>query len=192
MWPTDKEIYTMVFIPQDGKLNLDRQVEFMFPFGEKLDEIPMVANDYDQGGTEESLNITNVELQEQVQELVKLALLYYITQDTPGVIKPLPQVTEKAYKAIQSEKKRNAKLKSHTLFKVLRLESPRGRFGRTDQDRIPQGGWKLDHRIPVRGHYRWQAVGEKWKDHKLIYVARHSRGPKDAPERPELTIIRKE
>jgi len=39
-------------------------------------------------------------------------------------------------------------------------------------------GWHLSHRHTVRGHWRWQAIGHEWKDHKKIWIAPHWNGPK--------------
>lgn len=44
-----------------------------------------------------------------------------------------------------------------------------------------QSHGRLQHRFIVRGHWRKQACGTGWKEHKNIYIAPFVKGPEDAP-----------
>lgn len=124
-------------------------------------------------------------VRENVENFVKLLVLYEsIAEKTERV--PLPRVTISDLAKLK-EKKAVAKQKTHTLFSVVDLRSPPNRFGRTNAPSLQQA-WRLDRRITVRGHFRWQAYGEKMSKRKLIWIDSYERGPQDAPT--PTTIVR--
>lgn len=87
-----------------------------------------------------------------------------------------------------SRKKQQAKQKTRSLFRIRELYEPENRFGRTDTT-ITGNPWHLDHRVKVRGHFRWQPHGEQRSDRKLIWIAPHERGPDI--EKPLMDSLRK-
>lgn len=86
-----------------------------------------------------------------------------------------------------SKKKQGAKAKRFTLFKIVRLDSPSDRFGRTDGDRHASG-WTLGQRIQVRGHFRWQAYGPQHGQRRLQWIKAYEKGPIDGEQK--LPLIR--
>lgn len=57
----------------------------------------------------------------------------------------------------------------------------------------PGSGSKLDHQVPVAGHYRNQACGKGRKERKRIWVAEHKRGPEGTPviNKPKVYDLRR-
>lgn len=57
----------------------------------------------------------------------------------------------------------------------------------------PGTGTKLDHQVPVAGHYRNQACGKGRKERKRIWVADHKRGPEGTPviNKPKVYDLRR-
>lgn len=41
----------------------------------------------------------------------------------------------------------------------------------------PAGRWRLDHQVWVRGHWRQQAFGPGLKEHRLVWIRPHVKGP---------------
>lgn len=128
--------------------------------------------------------IDPAELQRRASDFVKLALLYYRslehTELLPRRIGP------------QRGTKIQRKLERHTksLFAIHVLPEPKGNFGRPVEPG-DGNGWRLDHRVTVRGHFRWQPVGEGRARRELRWIAEHQRG-KDLPDKPHLTPLRKQ
>lgn len=179
----------LVCVPRDGRLDLDYQIELSVPMGQKVVDHKLISTNGDTG-EQIPFNVTTRQLQDLAEDLVKMVLLYYATQEGQEETGELPRVDAEDFKRLRTEKKRNAKLKTHTLFKVKRLGSPKGRFGRTDQERVPEGGWSLNQRVSVKSHWRWQACGPRWSEHKLTWIAEHVRG-KDHPDKPAMIVLDK-
>lgn len=121
---------------------------------------------------------------DEFNDLIKLSLLFFMSEserasEERADLRDLPRITPKDLaKSRRLDKQRN-KLHEASLFQVVRMHPPRDRFGRKDQEGIPKGGWELGVRTTVRGHFRWQACGARRKEHKLLYIASHERGPKE-------------
>lgn len=126
-------------------------------------------------------------MREQVEDLVRLALLYWAS-GSGGSQEQLPHVSEERLAALKPEKQ-SARQKTHSLFRVARLSSPPDRFGRGGGDRSA-GGWALGVRVRVRGHFRWQPHGPERALRRLQWIAAHERGPSDGETRPDLHVLR--
>lgn len=131
-------------------------------------------------------NQTNyvVEHIQNIERLTTLSLLYYISLTDKIKIPALPQRLPSRTKltAIQNKLQNNNK----SIFTIRSLEPPPDNFGRGAI--IKRNGWKLEHKVIVRGHFRWQAYGEGWKEHKLIWIGEFERG-KHLPHKPRLSIM---
>lgn len=128
------------------------------------------------------------EVRAELDDLAQLALIYYATHADLGTREALPTITPKRLAALASDKKRAAKLKAASLFSVIRLMSPPGRFGRPESSRAGDG-YRLNHRVPVRGHFKLQPYGPGGQLRKLIWVEPHERGPKDAPQKARMIAL---
>lgn len=105
-------------------------------------------------------------------------------------VKTLPRYIENKN---SSKITRKLELRNKSLFKIHVLPEPAQIHSLvTDESKsISEGnGIKLDHRVEVKGHYRWQACGKNWEERKLIFIEKFIRG-KDLPEKPVLEILRK-
>lgn len=119
----------------------------------------------------------------RVTDLVTLLMLYRMTA-APSETTELPHVATGDLAGL-SAKKQQARQKTHSLFRIVRLSSPPDRFGRPAAER-GTGTWHLDHRVRVRGHFRWQPHGPGLRLRRLQWIAAHYRGPEDTPERVDL------
>lgn len=126
---------------------------------------------------------------EQITDLARLAILYHMSGE--GQREEVPHYPPDKLPALKRLDKQRAKQKTHSLFRVTRLSSPPGAFGHTAETRESGAAWRLDHRVRVRTHFRWQACGKGWKEHRLRVIAAHERGPKEAPlvVKPELHVL---
>lgn len=129
------------------------------------------------------VEIDRAELQRRANDFVALALLYYRSLERTEV---LPRQTGPAR---GTKIARRLARKTHSLFVVHVLPEPAADFDRTG-DTVPAGAWKLDHRVPVRGHFRWQPCGPGRERRELRWIAEHVRGA-DLPEKPGLFALRK-
>lgn len=177
----DGRILSLACIPAPGRFNLDYQIEVFFDFNHEIpaDNDPWIVTHNSDTGQDTSLGVTQGQLQEIIRNISKLTLLYYKTQPDSSAITHLPQIKEDAFRALASDKKRRNKLHSMSLFSVIQLNSPRGRFGR-NPDKMPEGGWKLDKLVEVRGHFRWQPHGPENQLRKLVWIESYVKGPRDA------------
>lgn len=172
------------------KVHLDFQIEIGWDWGVPVppDHDPMIRPNDEHTGEPMEEGRRASEIREEVEALVKLALLYHHSGASPTVF--LPHVDNARLRKLGSAKKQAAKQKSGSLFKVAVLKSPDDRFGRTDVERQTKGSYKLGVRTTVRGHFRWQAHGPKHSLRRLTWIAPFARGPKDGPDRPELHVLR--
>lgn len=117
-------------------------------------------------------------LRERVNDFVILSLLYFKSLEQTTRL-PQRTPTGERLSAVQRKFAR----KTASLFVVHVLPEPPGHFGRSES--ALQGAWRLDHRVSVRGHFRWQPHGPELSLRKLIFIAEHVRGA-DLPDKPEL------
>lgn len=95
-------------------------------------------------------------------------------------------------------KSKSVKLKDRLKTQLSELErrSPIVIVRRPPQPQLPVvdpgSGKKLDHRIEVRGHWRWQACGRNRSQRKRIWVEAHQKGPENAPIVPRSYRVDKE
>lgn len=130
------------------------------------------------------IDIDPAELRRRASDFVKLALLYYRSLEHTELL-PRQIGAERGTK-IQRKLERRTK----SLFVVHVLPEPKRNFGRPVEPG-DGNGWRLDHRVTVRGHFRWQPVGEGRARRELRWIAEHQRG-KDLPDKPHLTPLRKQ
>jgi hypothetical protein len=134
------------------------------------------------GGTDDQMygcadiSIDYGAVRESASDFVKLVLLYHrqIEQEPPIW---LPTVSADFSKL--PRKKQRARQKTRSMFAVRELRPPANRFGRTET----VGSWRLDHRVRVRGHFRWQPHGPKSALRRLQFIAEHYRGPDEGEEK---------
>ncbi|RMD69974.1 MAG: hypothetical protein D6819_05495 [Gammaproteobacteria bacterium] len=123
-------------------------------------------------------------VRERIGHFIVLLMLYkQVAAKAESV--PVPCIDRKAAAGMKPKKLR-AKLKKASFFSVRDLRPPRDNFGRP---RTGGGGWKLDHAVEVRGHFRWQAHGPKMSQRKLIWIEPHMRGPKEREKRPVIEYL---
>lgn len=122
----------------------------------------------------------------QVEDLIRLSLLYYKSEE--GRRETLPYIEPARLERLPRQKQR-AKQKQFSIFNIVRLHAPLGRFGREQTEHAPREGWTLGVRVPVRGHFRWQAYGPGHSLRRLQWIAAHERGPKDAPTKIDLHVL---
>jgi len=186
----------MVVLSQGDRVSLENQFEFAYtiedPEGTVAGNIDMKTTD----GVMRMMHLLGEDREgefrswhEQISDLVKLAILYWFSETTRSGgmrFQEIPHIPEKDLLKTSRRDKQRSKLHNASLFKIVKLTSPKDRFGRTDQELKPRDGWTLGVRTTVRGHFRWQACGSKWSEHKLIYIASHERGPQDGIRRNEM------
>lgn len=75
------------------------------------------------------------------------------------------------------------------LFRILHLDAPPDRLGRPAPGRGDSGVWRLDHLVPVAGHFRMQPYGPRAALRRLQWIDKHTRGPADGSEKPPLAHL---
>ncbi len=128
------------------------------------------------------IEIDPAELQSRASDFVALTLLYFSSLEK---IEELPRQNSPRLSKIQRKLERKTK----SLFTVYVLPEPVNNLNRPDNV-SENAGWRLDHRVTVRGHFRWQPVGEGRASRELRWIDEHVRGA-DLPEKPRLTPLRK-
>jgi hypothetical protein len=193
--PHYPKLNVMVVLMEKGKLSLDNVFQFGFAenepwsfYGglEQWNARAIAAKGQD---PVEAYSGT----MQHVVDLIKLSILYQQTKESPTVF--LPQVDIQQVEALRNPKKQKTRLRENSLFKVARLSSPKGRFGRTNQEAKPHEGYQLGHRVAVRGHFRMQAHGPGWSERRLRWIDAFEKGPKDGPIKPPkqtLHVLKKE
>lgn len=122
------------------------------------------------------------ELRRRISDFVSLVLLYFKTLEQT---EKLPRIDPTRHR---SAVERKLERRTKSLFVIHVLSGPSDHFGRTI-DALPQGAWKLDHQVAVRGHFRWQPHGPGREYRKLIFIEAHVRGA-ELPEKPSLVPLR--
>lgn len=181
-----------MFIPvlREGKVDLDYQVECLFPFGLEMEStVVQTWHEDDPNAVPREADPTYYaeQVKDLIEDLAKLALLYYESSESEKAL--LPHVTVEDVLRTSNPKKRQARWTNASFFKISQLKSPKGRFGRTDQEPMPREGYNLQHRIPVRGHWRHQPHGPKRSLRRLQWIEGFQRGPKEAPLKPALHVL---
>ncbi len=113
-----------------------------------------------------------------VYDLIKLILAYYTTIEETNIAY-LPQAGTRL--STTKVKKQRKEARNTTMFKVVTLVPPADHFGRRDRACVPKGGWKLDHRVRIRGYFRMQPYGKRKQYRRLQWIASSMKGPPDAP-----------
>lgn len=126
------------------------------------------------------------EVADRVTDFLVLLHLYRRLA-APSESEMLPHLDEKKLSET-TVKKARAKHKTASLFRIVRLNPPPGRFGRSDGERSLDG-WRLDHRIRVRGHFRMQPYGTGRSQRRLQWIAAHFKGPDDGEEKIDLLRV---
>lgn len=137
-------------------------------------------------GCADVADIDALDVQRRANDFIALALLYYRSLEH---CETLPRCqTGPHLSKIQKRLERKTK----SLFVVHNLPDPVGNLGRPAEPMAETdgNGWRLDHRVTVRGHFRWQPVGEGRARRELRWIAEHHRG-EDLPEKPKLIPLRK-
>ncbi|MCE5200861.1 MAG: hypothetical protein ABFD54_05930 [Armatimonadota bacterium] len=123
-------------------------------------------------------------LRESINNLIRLISLYRLTADYRQ--ERLPQTSVDDLSKLRLDKQR-ARQKTHSIFRVGRLTSPPGRFGR---EHTGERAWILTHRVSVRGHFRWQPYGPEHRLRRLQWIAAHHRGPEDGGEKIDIERLK--
>lgn len=129
--------------------------------------------------------VSREELRQRASDFIILALLYYQSLgDVPMLPRRFP--TKAGKRSIQERLAH----RSRSLFAVRSLPDPLGNLGRPSEPAPTSGqGWKLDHRVLVRGHFRWQPHGPERQLRRLIWIEPHERGA-DLAEKPPMLYMR--
>ena len=104
--------------------------------------------------------------------LIKMLILYYRSERYQGrrFETKLPPAFAKKMKKWNIHRHRQL-----SLFKPVNLRFREGQSHSYSSGSY-SNGYKLHHRIKVRGHFRWQAYGSKMSLRKLIWISEHERG----------------
>jgi hypothetical protein len=166
----------------DGPFDLDSQAELIFAWRSH-------GFKRFQGMSATSTTEADGSLPDEIEDLVKLALLYHMSGASPARL--LPHASRSKVEYAGDRKRQRKLLDGSSLFKVVRLETPADRFGQKEADRVPmpREGFRIGVRYKVRGHFYWQAVGKGWGDHRLRWRQGHWRGPEDAPIKKDLHVL---
>lgn len=143
-------------------------------YGKPKQAVLMYPGDADdEGMTGEAIDAIYDPITLQVEKIVSMAYMYCRTK--MGVGPSLNSLTSmpRGIGASSNEKKERNKEKTHSYFRVLRLEVPPDRFGFTG--RIGKS-WSLDHLVSVTGHFRWQPYGSGKNLRKLIWIDAYEKG----------------
>lgn len=128
------------------------------------------------------------EVQQKATDFVALSLLYYRSLERTERTERIQRLASGKGK---SKIQRKLERKTRSLFTIHVLPEPAGNFGRPiEKNGASDGGWKLDHRVTVRGHFRWQPCGPQRSRRELRWIEEHTRGT-DLPEKPALMPLRK-
>ena len=123
------------------------------------------------------------DIPKKCEQVVVMSLMYEKELTTHEYF---PAVSTKRIKDL-SPKKQSSKQKTHSLFKVRKINAPFNKFGMSE-DNINRS-WSLDHIVFVEGHFRWQPYGENKSKRKLIWIEPYRKG-KDwqhhSENRPEI------
>ncbi|MFZ1642691.1 MAG: hypothetical protein WAV07_14910 [Candidatus Contendobacter sp.] len=132
-----------------------------------------------------SPSLDPVRVAPHANDFIALALLYYQSQQQRNIMESSLTVTQKDSRNYQ---KKGTSDKPLTFFAIHTLSKPHNNLDRSLA--LHEGRtWKLDHLVPVRGHFRLQPVGKQRSRHELRWIADHIRGT-GLPQKPMLTPLR--
>lgn len=122
---------------------------------------------------QEAIDALYGNIPEQIEKIAAMSYMYCRTkldarQSIPALIS-MPQVCVTS----GNDKKERNKEKTHSYFRVMRLEVPADRFGFTGK---VGKSWSLDHLVSVTGHFRWQPYGAGNNLRKLIWIDAYEKG----------------
>lgn len=143
------------------------------------------------GSGYEALNYNYVRA--KVENLIVLSSLYYRTVEVPSLVR-LPAIPRSfVTKGFKGPRKYSKKRSELSMFSVVILSPPKDRFGKapgSSRD-TNESSWHLEHRVTVRGHFRWQSWGPNHGLRRLQWIDSHERGPLDAPAKHKLHVLTK-
>ena len=134
---------------------------------------PGDGDDDDEGLTQEVLDAIYDPMTKQIEKIAVMAYMYCRTRiDGRQQINPLTSMPRASLGSTSQKKERN-KEKTHSYFRVLRLEIPPDHFGFIGKT---IKSWSLDHLVAVTGHFRWQPHGASHSLRKLIWIDAYEKG----------------
>lgn len=127
------------------------------------------------------------EFRYNLQNLINSSLLYYNSLADKIKMPTLPKRIPSRAKITGIQNKLLNKDKS--IFTIHSLEPPK------DNSSLPRiiigrTKWKLTYKVQVEGHWRKQACGEGWREHKMIWIDAFEKGKQLLPK-PRLNIMPK-
>ncbi len=141
-----------------------------------------LGNRHEKFNIKSSVDIVTANImQEKIENFIILCLLYHkIALDENKFV--VPRITAQAVAKL-SAKKATAKHHKNSLFNVHYLCAPKGHFGMRQNQReyTMSGSWD------VRGHFRWQACGERKTKRKLIWIEGYVKG--SGEKNPRLDVL---
>jgi hypothetical protein len=127
----------------------------------------------DEGLTQEALKAIYDPIPRQVEKIAAMSYMYCRTKlDARQPIVALTCMPRAGTTSATDKKERN-KEKTHSYFRVMRLDIPADRFGFTGKS---GKSWSLDHLVSVAGHFRWQPYGKDNNLRKLIWIDSYEKG----------------
>lgn len=123
----------------------------------------------------------------QAEQFLRLLVLYGSVADADrrGNIPHMPAEQQRA-----NPRRAAQRAKKFSLFRVQTLDTPREAADLPRAPRQPLGdGHRLDVRVAVRPHFRWQAHGPRWTLRKLILIDGFWRGPEDGRVRAPIVRL---
>lgn len=137
------------------------------------------------GSAVDEFSLSREELQAKANDFIALSLLYYQSLETVPLVPRLGGSGKG-----KSKIERRLERRTRSIFAIHALPDPAGNLGRpVEPTSAPGTGWALDHRVQVRGHFRWQPHGKGREQRRLIWIEAHVRGA-DLPDKPELIQLR--
>jgi hypothetical protein len=115
------------------------------------------------------------DVQRAVEDLIGLIVLY-LTMTPLDSHPPLPYLPTKSLRKM-GKVTQQKQLRSASLFRLVDVRPPTDRFGRTVEH--AGKGYRLDQRITVRGHFRWQPHGPQSALRKLIWIDPYEKGSQE-------------
>lgn len=138
--------------------------------------------------TTEQIHAIYGKLPQQIKQIAVMGNQYHRTKVAEKTPFATLNVTESTGQVPFTKKARN-KEKTHSYFRVVRIETPRDVLARKNG----QKSWSLDHIITVNGHLRWQPYGPGNQMRKLIWIDSYEKGEgyRHGPEsNPELLVYK--
>lgn len=174
-----------------GRLDLTQLLELFFTWGERTLTLTKRVED-----AAFSPSVFN----EQLEDLIRLAVLYYKSEsesrqkavelgklsEYEEVAEPLPYVDVKQLEVLP-DKKQQAKQKTHSMFRIIRMRPPRSRFERKASE-ATKGGWQLGVRVEVDAYFRMQPYGHKKTFRRLQLIGGYVKNP-DAEKPQDMFLL---